>query len=147
MAIDKSVQAVFDKAMFLIDAQNESSGETVNADTTEYRVRTIGILNTLLDEVYPASDTFKLGADGYRPALDDLKSFSDTLDLDARIVREVLPNGLAAKLLSEENPTLANYFQQCYEEALAQARYSRPADFEDIALPYGGIEYGDFGHW
>ena len=147
MAIDKSVQAVFDKAMYLIDAQSENSGETMNADTTEYRVRTIGILNTLLDEVYPASDTFRLGEDRHRPALDDLHSFSDTLDLDARIVREVLPNGLAAKLLSEENPTLSNYFQQCYEESLAAARYSRPAAFEDIALPYGGVECGEFGRW
>ena len=60
MAINKTVQAVFDKAMFLIDAQNEQTGATSGADTTEYRVRTIGILNVLLDAVYPASDTFRL---------------------------------------------------------------------------------------
>ena len=148
MAINKTVQGVFDKAMYLIDAQNESTGSTENSDTTEYRVRTIGILNNLLDVVYPASDTFIVGSDGKRPALDDIVSFSDELDLDARIVRDVLPNGLAAKLLSEENPTLANYFQQCFEEGLAYARASVPATIESIDCdPYGGLEYGEFGRW
>ena len=146
MAINKTVQGVFDKAMLLIDAQNESTGSTMTSDTKEYQVRTIGILNTLLDDVYPASDTFELGEDGRRPALDDITAFTDELDLDARIVREVLPNGLAAKLLTEENPTLANYFQQCYEEALAEARRGIPAKFESVADSYG-IEYGEFSHW
>ena len=49
MAINKTVQAVFDKAMYLIDAQNEQTGSTSGADVNEYRVRTIGILNVLLD--------------------------------------------------------------------------------------------------
>lgn len=52
VAINKTVQGVFDKAMYLIDAQTESTGQTVNSDTREYQVRTIGILNTLLDAVY-----------------------------------------------------------------------------------------------
>ena len=77
MSIDLSVQSVFDKAMYLIDAQNESTGSTDNGDTTEYKVRTIGILNNLIDDVYPASDTFAIGEDGKRPALDDLADFSD----------------------------------------------------------------------
>lgn len=145
MAIDKTVQAVFDKAMMLIDAQNESTGSTMTSDTKEYQVRAVGILNTLLDEVYPCSDTFRYGEDGTRPALDDLVSFTDELDLDSRIVRSVLPNGLAAKLLSEENPSMANYFQQCYEEQLERARRSIPAEFETID-DYG-IEYGEFGRW
>lgn len=149
MAINRTVQAIFDKAMYLIDAQNESTGNTNNSDTQEYKVRTIGILNNLLDVVYPASDTFSAAVDGHRPALDDITGFEDELDLDARILRDVLPNGLAAKLLSEENPTLADYFQQCFEQSLAEARNRIPASFESIddCLPYGGIEYGEFGRW
>jgi len=149
MAIDKRVQAVFDKAMYLIDAQNESTGLTVNSDSQEYRVRTVGILNNLLDLVYPASDTFHIGPDGRRPALDDITGFEDELDLDARVLRDILPNGLAAKLLSEENPALANYFQQCFEQSLEQAKQSVPAAFEaiDDALAYGGIEHGQFSRW
>ena len=149
MSIDLSVQGVFDKAMYLIDAQNESTGSTDNGDTTEYKVRTIGILNNLIDDVYPASDTFVIGEDGKRPALDDLADFSDEIRMDPYIVRSVLPCGLAAKLLSEENPTLADFFWQLYEQRLAKARAGVPASFESIedGLPYGGIEYGEFARW
>ena len=149
MSIDKTVQGVFDKAMYLIDAQNESTGSTDNSDTTEYKVRTLGILNTLLDDAYPASDTFAIGDGGKRPALDDLEDFTDEIDMDPYIVRSVLPCGLAAKLLSEENPTLADFFWQLYEQRLAKARAGVPASFESIeeGLPYGGIEYGEFARW
>lgn len=149
MSIDLSVQGVFDKAMYLIDAQNESTGSTDNSDTTEYKVRTIGILNNLIDDAYPASDTFAIGEDGNRPALDDLTSFPDEIKMDPYIVRSVLPCGLAAKLLSEENPTLADFFWQLYEQRLAKARAGVPASFESIedGLPYGGIEYGEFARW
>ena len=58
-----------------------------------------------------------------------------------------MDSAYAAKLLSEENPKLANYFQGSYEESLATARYSRPAMIERIEMPYGGIEYGEFSHW
>lgn len=151
IGIDKSVQAVFDKAVYLIDGQNESTGATITSDTKEYEVRTIGILNNLIDVVYPASDTFRYETEGKRPALPDIKEFTDELDLDARILRDVLPNGLAAKLLSEENPSLANYFQQCFEQSLAEARAAVPAGFEsidgDLGGAYGGIEYGEFSRW
>lgn len=149
MSIDLSVQSVFDKAMYLIDAQNESTGSTDTSDTTEYKVRTLGILNNLIDDVYPASDTFAIGEDGKRPALDDLTSFPDEIKMDPYIVRSVLPCGLAAKLLSEENPTLADFFWQLYEQRLAKARAGVPASFESIedGLSYGGIEYGEFARW
>lgn len=149
MSIDLSVQGVFDKAMYLIDAQNESTGSTDNSDTTEYKVRTLGILNNLIDDAYPASDTFAISEGGKRPALDDLTSFSDEIKMDPYIVRSVLPCGLAAKLLSEENPTLADFFWQLYEQRLAKAREGVPASFESIedGLPYGGIEYGEFARW
>lgn len=69
--------------------------------------------------------------------------------MDPYIVRSVLPCGLAAKLLSEENPTLANFFWQLYEQRLAKAREGVPSSFESIedGLPYGGIEYGEFARW
>jgi hypothetical protein len=148
MAIDKTVQAIFDKAMYLIDAQNESTGATTSGDTKEYRVRTIGILNNLIDIVYPASATYPDEQEG-RPALDDIVDFSDSLDLDPLILRDVLPNGLAAHLLSEENPSLAEYFQQLFEEHLERARSGVRSKFESVddALPYGGIEYCQFSRW
>lgn len=148
MTIDKTVQAIFDKAMYLIDAQNESTGATTSGDTKEYRVRTIGILNNLIDIVYPASATYPDEQEG-RPALDDIVDFSDSLDLDPLILRDVLPNGLAAHLLSEENPSLAEYFQQLFEEHLERARSGVRSKFESVddALPYGGIEHCQFSRW
>lgn len=149
--IDKTVRAVFDKAIYLMGEQNDSTGKTVTADTREYEVRTIGILNNLLDVVYPASDTYQVDAAGRRPALPDIKSFDEELDLDARILRDVLPYGLASRFLSQESGDLANYFEQLFEEHLAQARASMPTGFEDIdgdeSGPYGGIEHGAFGRW
>ena len=149
MTIDNRVQAVFDKAMYLIDAQSENTGFTMTNHTREYQVRTLGILNTLLDVVYPASTTFPPQWEGQRPALPDLTGFDEALDLDPRILREILPCGLAARLLNEENPQLANYFQQCFEEGLADARSRRPACFESSweTPPYGGIEHGQFSTW
>ena len=145
--IDRTVQAVFDKAIYLIDAQGESGGDTVNSDTAEYRIRAIGLLNTLLDKVYTASDTYAITEDGKRPYLGDITSFEDTLKLDARILRDVLPCGLAALLLSEENPSLANFFQQRFEEGLYESKATRPATFEDIDMPYGHISHGSFSRW
>lgn len=147
MAIDRTARAVFDKAMYLMDAQSESSGSTMTGDTKEYQIRAVGILNGLLDVVYPASDTFQHEDGVRRPALDDIADLNDELDLDARILRDVLPNGLAAKLLSEENPALANYFQQCFDEGLARAAAMKPAQFEDIDGSQNCIEHGQFGRW
>lgn len=146
MAINKTVQAVFDKAIYLIDAQNEVNGQTKTPDTKEYEVRTIGILNNLLDEVYPVSDTY-VAQDGVRPALQDIAAFTDELDLDANCLRNILPLGLAAKLMLEENAAVANYFQQRYEERLEAARANKPTVISNVEDAYGGIEYGEFSHW
>lgn len=150
VAIDKTVQGVYDKAIRLIDAQNENTGSTDTSDTKEYKLRTLSILNNLIDDAYPSSSNYTV-ADGERPELDDLTAFTDEIYMDAYVVRSVLPCGLAAKLLSEENPVLANYFQQLYEQRLIKAKLGVPAAFEDIGGEtcgaYGGIEYGEFSRW
>ena len=146
MAIDKTVQVVFDRAIYLINWQQDADGATKTEKTKEYQARAIGLLNTLLDAVFPASDNYR-PAGGMRPALPDIRDFTDELELDARVLRDVLPNGLAAKFLTEEDPALSNYFQQCYERSLAEARYNAPATFEDIDTGCGGIELGQFGRW
>lgn len=142
-----TVQAVFDIAIRLMDAQNESTGVTDTADTKEYRLRTPSLLNSVLDRVYPASDTFVAGGRGLRPVCDKVSAMTDELDLDERICAGVLPYGLAGLLLTEENPTLANFFWQTFLEQLAEARAGIPAEIEAIEDAYGGLEYGRFGRW
>lgn len=155
-----TVQDVFDMAMHLMDAQNESTGATQTTDTREYELRTPNILNTLLDQVYPYSDTYPdLSGATTRPSLVSVTSLDDYLDLDDYICRNVLPYGLAGLLLTEENPTQANFFWQTYLENLNTAKSRLPSSgiegVEDVygggedswLGRWGGIEYGWFGQW
>ena len=153
-----TVQNVFDMAIHLMDAQNESTGSTNTADTKEYALRTPNLINTLLDQVYPYSDTYPDTTDetvGSRPSLHSVTALEDYLDLDDYISRNVLPYGLAALLLTEENPTQANFFWQTYLENLNTAKSRLPTDgiqaIEDVyggnMIGWGGIEYGRFGQW
>lgn len=54
----RTVQEIFDEAVHLIDAQNESTGSTDTNDTKEYKVRACKCLSSLLNEAYPYSDTY-----------------------------------------------------------------------------------------
>jgi hypothetical protein len=141
-----SVQAVFDKAIHWIDAQNESTGLTVTADTKEYALRTPSIINLYLNVVYPYSDTYLNREDGKRPYLEPVQSMDDVLDLDAYICMSVLPFALAAGLLVEENAAVANTALQIYQENLARAAVM-PAAVGDIEDVYGGLEHGQYGRW
>ena len=110
-----TAQRVFDIAMGLMDEVNESSGATDTSDTREYKVRTLLILNALRGELYPYSDTFTASDDGKRPILTVISAFTDIIGMDDYICQTVMPYGLAAQLLADENPTLAGFLQQRYE--------------------------------
>lgn len=142
-----TVQDVFDKAIHWLDEQNESTGATMTSDTKEYSLRTPNILNTYLNVVYPYSDTYTAREDGKRPYLEPVTSMADEMDLDAFICMSVLPYALAAGLVKEENPSIANVALQIYAENLGQARSTLPASVEEVENVYGGIEYGEFSRW
>lgn len=125
---------IFDKAIYLMDEQNEKNGQTRNQDTEEYRNRTLGILNVLRHEVYPWSDTFAIGEDGRRALCPEIKEFDQILDIDDAIAQTVLPYGLAAHLLAGENDTLAAFFNQRYTELLYAIGGRRPGIWEDIMV-------------
>ena len=74
-----TAQWVFDKAIYLMDEQNEINGLTETSDTQEYRHRTLGILNVLRHELYPISDTCAPGAAGKRSVCPEVTAFSDEL--------------------------------------------------------------------
>ena len=71
----------------------------------------------------------------------------DVIDLDDYICQSVLPYGLAAHLLMQEDLTSANYFQQRYEELKRMLEKGLPTVSEDIEDIYGGIEYCEFSRW
>lgn len=125
---------IFDKAIYLMDEQNEKNGQTRTQDTEEYRNRTLGILNVLRHEVYPWSDTFAAGEDGRRALCPEIKDFDQILDIDDAIAQTVLPYGLAAHLLIGENDTMAAFFNQRYTELLYAIGSKRPGIWEDIVV-------------
>lgn len=146
-----TAQRVFDLAMGLMDEVNESTGATDTGDTREYKNRTLFILNILRGELYPYSDTFRSTEDGTRPIAAPIEDFTGKIDLDDYICESVLPYGLAAHLLIDENPSSAAFFQQRYDELKQLLARGLPAESSDIIDVYGsrgGIEpYNEFGRW
>lgn len=142
-----TAQWVFEKAMHLMDEADEFSGLADISDTRGYKNRTLPILNVLRFECFPYSDTCRAAGPGKRPVCPEIPDFETELPLDDGLCQGVLPYGLAAHLLLDENPPLAAYFQQRYEELLNALRRGIPGESEDIVDLYGGIEYGRFARW
>lgn len=142
-----TAQWIFEQAMHLMDETDENTGAADTAGTRAYKNRTIPILNILREECYPASDTYTYGETGYRPVCPEITDFTTVIDMDDGVAQGVLPYGLAAHLLLDENDAKASFFQQRYEELLKRYRYAIPSESEDIELPYGGVEYPQFGRW
>ena len=144
-----TAQRVFDIAMGLMDEVNETTGATDTSDTREYKVRTLLILNALRGELYPYSDTFPTPENGKRPIVGVIEAFGDVIDLDDYICQTVMPYGLAAQLLADENPNVAGFLQQRYEElrdGLARGLPQEAGSIEDV---YGVLwhPYNEFSRW
>ena len=128
---------VFDRAIHLMDEQNETNGKTRTQDTKEYEYRTLSILNVLRNELYPYSDTYEVRSDGKRSLPPELTSLEQPIDLDDALCQSVLPYGLAAHLLLGENDTMASFFNQRYMELLNQLKGRSAAGWEDIPFNFG----------
>ena len=128
---------VFDRAIHLMDEQNETNGKTRTQDTKEYEYRTLSILNVLRNELYPYSDTYEIRSDGKRAVPPELKSLEQPIDLDDAICQSVMPYGLAAHLLLGENDSMASFFNQRYMEMLHQLKSRATAVWEDIPFCFG----------
>ena len=144
---------VFQRAITMMDELNDD-GKYKHEDTKEYQNRTLAILNILAPELYPYSDTCEKNQEweeGRRPVMAWIESLYDNIDLDDYCAGTVLPYGLAAHLLMDENPTSANFFQQRYDELksrLVVGKKARFEDIEDVYGPKGGIyPYNEFSRW
>lgn len=142
-----TAQNVFDIAMGLMDEINELTGQADAAQTREYRQRTLPILTALRGELYPYSDTYSPGAAGTRPVCPPIAGFDAPIGLDDVLCQTVMPYGLAAHLLLEENGAAASFFIQRYMELIARLGKGVPAESEDIANRYGAIGRNDMGYW
>lgn len=126
---------VFAGAMSVMD-ELSSTGQAQTTDTEEYKLRTPAIVNIMAVE-YRIHSGVKgsfvgiTGIDDYLVGIDDAYAIG------------VMPYGLAANLLVDENPTAAGFYQQRYEELRSMYTRNSPAEFEPIADVYGGIEYSN----
>lgn len=134
-----NAQWVFDRAIDLMDEGDPVTGARDTGATLGYKNRTLGLLNVLGRECANYSQL----EEGWRELLD----LEEELPLEEFLAQGVLPYGLAAQLLREEDPAAANFFQQRYEELLERWRRGRGAEFERLEPPYNGIELGQFGRW
>ena len=130
---------VFARAIHLMDEQNESTGETKTADTKEYRLRTLSILNILRNELYPYSDTYEASVGRKRPVCQMIATFEEDIGLDDVLAQGILPYGLAAHLLLGENDALASFFNQRYTELINTLAAKAPSEWESIEPAYGSI--------
>lgn len=136
-----TAQKVFERAIALMDSGDEKSGEMDTQVTQAYRHRTPAILEMLVEEWQALAPADQPGRSGL-----DMEDMSQKIELPRQVCVGILPYGLAAHLLLEEDPAAANFFQQRYEELLARFKRQR-AEMEVMKLPYGGIELGEDGRW
>ena len=141
-----TVQDVFDIAITEMDAQNENTGSTDTSDTKEYKVKVVRIINGVLDQLLPYSDTYTPVA-GKSPCCTKVTALADTIELSDALCYSVLPFYVAKELCIEESPDKTNYFNQMYERNLAGVIAHTGTEDEDIVNLYGGTEYGADCEW
>jgi hypothetical protein len=131
-----TVQDVFDKMLTIIDAVDDQ-------DVSDYENRTIGIINVLAGELFMYSDNWKVVEKGKRPIVTPVSEFTDEIGLDDYICRTVMPYGLAAHLMLQEDTTTASFAQQRYDELKMKLAEGLPQESDDIVDVYSGKD----GKW
>jgi hypothetical protein len=106
-------ETIFKMAMALIDEMLES-GQLDAASTAEYRAKAPYILTMLQNEIVGIENRYKREEEYIYPV--PIEDLSQTFQVDDIKATNLLVNGLAAQLMMHEDKTLANYFEQRYEE-------------------------------
>lgn len=129
----------------------DSSRHYVFDDTQDYYSRVLLIINNLAGECFRYSDTYNdytmSTPSGRRVLCPTVMKMTDVIPLDDYISRTVLPYGLGAVLLADENPNLAAFFQDEYQRLLRGLMSGIPAETaQPIVSSYDGCYDGD-GNW
>lgn len=137
------IQQIFDMAMDLMDEADETSGSTDTMDTKEYRIRTISILNSGIQLLYPYSsncDRTVAGRPYAEPLVADERKepdFSQILPIDDALCLALLPFYLASLLRAGEDGEFSARMMNEFNRAFAELRSAVPAQFEQIIPAYG----------
>ena len=153
---------VFERVIHLSDNGDENTGKFDIQDNREYKFRLLAIINIILNELYPYSDTCTT-TPGKRSVLEPLTDLDEDIDLDNYCI-EVMVYGVAARMFVNEDSTLASFCQQEYERRLGmlQSGAGMAATDDSIVDVYSGGYYdengvyhyatgfyphNDFSHW
>lgn len=135
---------IYDITMGLMDEMKdnntvEQEPKVDYSQTKDYQARTPGILTILQNEVVMYLKAKGIDVD----TLDRLETMEDDVGLDDIICMAVLPYGLAARLLGQEDTRLSSYFSDLYRANLASA--SESSDDKPKGKQYSGNNiYGLF---
>ena len=156
----RRIKDIYDIAISLMD-EIDSHGDTSNINTRDYENRTPGIITALYPEVYQYDSSYQMQYDAInggtprykqRPGSRVFSSMDDAVELDDELCLSVLPYALAAALLADENPALANFLQSRYEEqkmefSIIGPKVKQPAEWEAITDVYGFCSSVDNATW
>jgi hypothetical protein len=119
-----------------MDERKNDGNVDVNS-TKDYLARSPGILTILQTEII--MELKKVGAKVN--SLDEVKKMTTDIDLEDDICFGIIPYGLAARLLAQEDTVLSNYFSSLYDNAFNRylSEYKQLATQEDREDVYGSL--------
>lgn len=114
---------IYELAMALMDEMkdNQSPSDVPQVDYSEnkdYQARTPGIVSILQTQVI----MYLKGAGVDVDSLDPISTMDDEVDLEQDICTGVMPYGLAARLLGQEDTKMSSYFSNLYYDNLSAAK-------------------------
>ena len=104
---------IFTITMSMID-EMLTSGELDENAVAEYRAKAPTILTMLQSELIGIENRYRKREDYIHPV--PIETLDQTFQVDDIKAVDLLTNGLAAHLMLHEDKTLANFFEQRYEE-------------------------------
>lgn len=103
------------------------------AAAPDYTARVPALINTLLGQCLPADNRMRLGQEQpLREAIPRVHALGDTIDLNEALCLLVLPYGLAALLVLDEDAARAGFFHNTFLETLELFRRSGAMAILDI---------------
>ena len=134
-------QIIYDITMSLMDERKNDGSVDVNS-TKDYLARSPGILTVLQTEII--LELRRIGMDISES--EEIKQMNADIDLEDDICLGIIPYGLAARLLAQEDSALSNYFNSLYEDRLNRflSMYKDKAKQEDREdVYYSNMRAGD----
>lgn len=134
-----TVEEIFKMTMAMIDEMT-STGEFDETSVAEYRAKTPSILTMLQNEIIGIENRYKPPTEVIYPVpVEEMEQPLQVSDIKAATL---LTNGLAAHLMLHEDTSLANFFNQRYEELKAIYLKPTPNKREKIEDVYdAGLNY------